>query len=112
MIEFYAACNLTNNPFRSTPVRESDPRQNIWVGYEREKQLLLKYIVRTRADQVGNDNFVIIYGDYGTGKTHALRWSKDYIQGTHQDNAIKLSPQIRPAGRPIPSRSLCASSLR
>jgi len=88
MIEFYAACNLTNNPFRSTPVRESDPRQNIWVGYDKEKQLLLKYIVRTRADQVGNDNFVIIYGDYGTGKTHALRWSKDYIQGSHQEDTV------------------------
>jgi Cdc6-like AAA superfamily ATPase len=88
MIEFYAACNLTNNPFRSTPVRESDPRQNIWVGYDKEKQLLLKYIVRTRADQVGNDNFVIIYGDYGTGKTHALRWSKDYIQGAHQEDSV------------------------
>jgi Cdc6-like AAA superfamily ATPase len=88
MIEFYAACNLTNNPFRSTPVRESDPRQNIWVGYDKEKQQLLKHLVRTRADQVGNDNFVIIYGDYGTGKTHALRWSKDYIQGTHQEDSV------------------------
>jgi hypothetical protein len=77
--EFYKSCNLTTNPFRSNPTHESDPRMNIWVGYDKEKKLLVKYLERTRADQVGNINFVMIYGDYGTGKSHALLWSKHQI---------------------------------
>jgi hypothetical protein len=77
--DFYTSCNLTTNPFRSNPTHESDPRMNIWVGYEKEKKVLVKYLERTRADQVGNVNFVMIYGDYGTGKSHALLWSKHQI---------------------------------
>jgi hypothetical protein len=83
-VEFYKACNLTTNPFRSNPVQEADPRNNIWVGYEREKTLLNKFLVRSRADQVGNANFIMIYGDYGTGKSHALLWAKHQILETHK----------------------------
>lgn len=77
--EFYRSCNLTTNPFRSNPTHEADPRMNIWVGYDKEKKLLVKYLERTRADQVGSINFLMIYGDYGTGKSHSLLWSKHQI---------------------------------
>jgi hypothetical protein len=77
--QFYRAANLTSNPFRSNPTLESDPRVNIWVGYDKERKLLVKYLERTRSDQIGNINFVMIYGDLGTGKSHALLWSKHQI---------------------------------
>lgn len=77
--DFYPLCNLEANPFRSNPTQESDPRMDIWVGYERERNILSKYLVRSRADQVGNANFVLLYGDYGTGKSHALLWAKYQI---------------------------------
>jgi hypothetical protein len=77
--DFYPLCNLAANPFRSNPTQESDPRMDIWVGYEREKNQLSKYLVRSRADQVGNANFVLLYGDYGTGKSHALLWARYQI---------------------------------
>lgn len=78
--EFYLASNLKGNPFRSNPVFGADPRMNIWVGYEREQRLLLKFITRTRCDQVGNISFVMLYGGYGTGKSHALLWACNQIQ--------------------------------
>jgi len=76
---FYRACNLTGNPFRSNPTHTSDPRIDIWVGYERQQQQLLKFLTRARADQVGNANFVMLYGGYGTGKSHALLWAQNYV---------------------------------
>lgn len=77
--DFYAKANLTENPFRSNPTQENDPRMDIWVGYEKERRTFEKYLVRTRSDQIGNANFLLIYGDYGTGKSHALLWAKYQI---------------------------------
>lgn len=77
--EFYQAANLTENPFRSNPTQESDPRMDIWVGYEKEKQQLWKFLNRSRSDQIGNSNLVLLYGDYGTGKSHALLWARHQI---------------------------------
>lgn len=77
--KFYELANLIQNPFRSNPTQEADPRMSIWVGYEKERQTLVKYLDRTRADQIGNANFLMVYGDYGTGKSHALLWSKHYV---------------------------------
>ena len=34
---------------------------------------------RSLADQVGNVNFLMLYGDYGTGKSHALLWAQHRI---------------------------------
>ena len=78
--EYYARCNLTNNPFLSTPTFAADPRAGIWVGYDREREVLVKYLRRSRADQIGNGNFIMVFGPYGTGKSHALLWARNYVQ--------------------------------
>jgi len=70
--EYYRRANLRDNPFRSNPNFAADPRARIWVGYEKQKNQLNKYLNRSLADQVGNANFLMLYGDYGTGKSHAL----------------------------------------
>lgn len=93
--QFYAACNLTTNPFRSNPAQEADPRNNIWVGYEKEKSTLSKFLVRSRADQVGNSNFIMIYGDYGTGKSHALLWAKHQILETKREEYDSVAYYIQ-----------------
>src|SRR5688500_3368014 len=77
--EFYAVTNLQYNPFRSNPIQESDPRMDIWVGYEKERQQFWKFVERSRADQVGNTNLVMVYGDFGAGKSHALLWARYQI---------------------------------
>ncbi len=79
-LEFYYACNLKDNPFRSTPAIDSDPRMRIWVGYQREKEILTKFLTRSRTDMVGNTNLLLVYGDYGNGKSHSLLWAKNHIQ--------------------------------
>lgn len=83
--QFYEACNLTGNPFRSNPTHASDSRIDIWVGYERQQTQLIKFLTRTRADQVGNTNFIMLYGGYGTGKSHALLWAQNRILNVEAD---------------------------
>lgn len=77
--EFYKKANLRENPFRSNPTQENDPRMSIWVGYDKERQQFWRYVVRARADQIGNANLLLLYGDLGTGKSHALFWAKYQI---------------------------------
>ncbi len=77
--EYYNKSNLKDNPFRSNPNFSADPRASIWVGYEKQKKQLDKYLKRSLANQVGNANFLMLYGTYGTGKSHALLWAQNRI---------------------------------
>ena len=77
---FYAAANLKSNPFRSNPVHSTDPRMDIWVGYRQEKRNFIKFLTRSRSDQIGNLTFIMIHGTWGTGKSHALLWAKNRIE--------------------------------
>jgi hypothetical protein len=77
--DFYKEANLTENPFRSNPALERDPRMGIWVGYSAEQLKLIKFLRRSLADEIGNQNLILIYGQYGTGKSHALLWSHYYV---------------------------------
>lgn len=77
--QYYEKSNLKDNPFRSNPNFAADPRARIWVGYEKQKKQLDKYLKRSLSDQVGNANFLMIYGNYGTGKSHALLWAQNRI---------------------------------
>ena len=82
--EYYKKCNLRDNPFRSNPTFATDLRARIWVGYEKQRKLLDRYLKRSLSDQVGNANFLMLYGDYGTGKSHALLWAQNRI--LHDDS--------------------------
>lgn len=77
--EYYNRSNLVDNPFRSTPNFAADPRARIWAGYQNQRKQLAKYLKRSLSDQVGNANFLMLYGDYGTGKSHALLWAQHSI---------------------------------
>lgn len=92
--EFYAASNLTDNPFRSQPIYGGDPRMAIWVSYEKQRRQMMKYLTRSRADQVGNVNFVMLYGQYGTGKSHALLWAINEITNRAKDQFNALAYYI------------------
>ena len=50
------------------------------MGYEKQKKQLDKYLKRSLSDQVGNVNFLMLYGNYGTGKSHALLWAQNRIR--------------------------------
>ena len=83
--EYYEKSNLKGNPFKSTPNFAIDPRANIWVGYEKEQKELDKFLKRSLADHVGNVNFLMLYGDFGTGKSHALLWAQHRIMHEEKD---------------------------
>ena len=83
--EYYNKSNLKDNPFRSNPNFSADPRAGIWVGYEKQKKQLDKYLKRSLANQVGNANFLMLYGTYGTGKSHALLWAQNRILHDEKD---------------------------
>jgi len=78
--EYYAAANLTTNPFRSQATFEDDPRLTVWAGQERERTTLQKFLERSRAEKVGNTNGLLLHGPYGTGKSHALLWSMQWLR--------------------------------
>ncbi|WP_218187136.1 hypothetical protein [Pseudomonas sp. NBRC 111130] len=82
--EYYKSCNLVTNPFRSQATLEDDPRLGIWAGQERERALLQKFLARSRAEQVGNTNGLLLYGTYGTGKSHALLWGTRWIKSLNE----------------------------
>ncbi|THF60381.1 hypothetical protein [Pseudothauera rhizosphaerae] len=92
--EFYKASNLTDNPFRSQPIYGGDPRMGIWVGYDKQRRQMMKFLTRSRADQVGNVNFVMLYGQYGTGKSHALLWAINEILHKRSDEFNSLAYYI------------------
>ncbi len=83
--QFYAAANLKENPFRTNPAADADVRQGIWVGYSTQREVLTKFLERSLADRVGNVNLVMIYGEFGAGKSHALLWSQHQILHAQKD---------------------------
>ena len=89
--DFYREARLQGNPFRPNPVQGTDPRIGIWVGYEPQRRQLIKYLARSRADQVGNVNFIMLYGDYGTGKSHALLWALNEITNLGKEEFNSLA---------------------
>lgn len=76
---FYAASNLKGNPFRQNPALDTDPRAGIWVGYQSERRQFMTMLTQCRADQIGASNLVLLYGELGAGKTHALLWARHQI---------------------------------
>ena len=72
---------FTNHPFRLLP----GEKVTIWAGYADIINQLLEIIESPRADKVGLYEFAIIHGSLGTGKSHALRYLKNYIEETKKD---------------------------
>jgi hypothetical protein len=93
--QFYAAANLKENPFRTNPAADADPRSGIWVGYSKQREVLSKFLERSLASKVGNVNFVLIYGDYGVGKSHALLWSQFQILHAQKEAFESLAYYIK-----------------
>lgn len=96
--KYYSKSNLNSNPFRSTPNFAADPRAGIWVGYEKQQNQFRKYLRRSLADQIGNVNFLMLYGQYGTGKSHALLWAQNLIlheQAAEFDSVCYFIPTLR-----------------
>ena len=66
---------LTRNPFTLVP----HEKVSNWAGYGELRKELVDVVESCRSDQVGLSEFVILHGDLGTGKSHALRYLKHLI---------------------------------
>lgn len=66
---------LRKNPFTLV----ADANTDVWADYEGVRQSLLDVITSCRTDQVGLSEFVVLHGEIGTGKSHALRYLQNYI---------------------------------
>lgn len=51
----------------------------MWADYASVREALLDVITSCRTDQVGLSEFVVLHGEIGTGKSHALRYLTNYI---------------------------------
>lgn len=67
---------LKRKPFGSLPTDESVQH---WAGMQETKQRLEDIVVSVRPDDIGEREFVIMYGAFGGGKTHALRFFENEI---------------------------------
>lgn len=66
---------LTRNPFSLV----ADANTDVWADYKDVQDKLLDVITSCRVDQVGLSEFVVLHGEIGTGKSHALRYLQNHI---------------------------------
>src|SRR5580692_2109586 len=75
---------LRKNPF--TLVAEANT--DVWADYEDVRKALLDVVNSCRTDQVGLSEFVVLHGEIGTGKSHALRYLQHYITVSHANEFL------------------------
>ncbi len=79
---------LKKNPF--TLVAEANT--DVWADYVDVRSALIDVISSCRTDQIGLSEFVVLHGEIGTGKSHALRYLQHYI--TVKNAATFRSPCV------------------
>ena len=73
-----------------------------WAGRLPEKQLLTDIVTTPLATDIGTSEFSVIHGEYGAGKSHAMRYFESMINEVHKDEfrsvviyvpTIKMGPK-------------------
>jgi hypothetical protein len=79
--------DLTQDPFAIVP---DGPVEN-WAGRPELEEELIDLVKGVRARDIGSTEFLILYGEYGAGKSHALRYLKTQIERRTDDfNSLVL----------------------
>ncbi len=74
--DFLTASNLKDMPFKTNTAQADDPSASIWVGYPKVRRNLEGYLLDTNKDEIGLNSLLLLNGDFGTGKSHALMWAR------------------------------------
>ena len=91
-----AAAKVTRMPFRIVPPTDMD--NLIWAG-DREVLEHLSAAARSpRPDHLETSELVLIYGDYGSGKTHTLKWLAKTLR--EDDQLVAYLPRPGVSERP------------
>ncbi len=85
--------NLKGNPFRITP--SANVHEIIWAGFPEIKSRIAMRI--KQAINIPNSSLVLNWGEYGSGKTHALRYfsSQETLKELAEGNAIPYTIDLR-----------------
>jgi hypothetical protein len=70
------AYGLTQDPFAIVP----DGAVDNWPGRKELKEDLMDLVMGVRASDIGSTEFLVLYGELGAGKSHALRFIKTQIE--------------------------------
>lgn len=73
---------LKENPFNTLP----GARVRHWAGMPEVRRTLADVVSSVRPDDIGAREFILVYGDWGAGKTHALRFFADQINHPESGN--------------------------
>lgn len=79
--------DLQEDPF---PIVPDGPVRN-WAGRADLREDLVDLVSGVRARDIGVTEFAVLYGEYGAGKSHALRYLKTYIA----DESAKQNGEFR-----------------
>jgi Cdc6-like AAA superfamily ATPase len=99
MSDVLVTAKLIKIPFTLVP----GEKVTVWAGYKELRSQLLKIIEASRTDRVGLSEFVILYGQIGTGKSHAMRYLRNWIENENKDEfqspvvyleSLKLGPKV------------------
>ena len=88
MTKTLEVAKLKANPFTLVPI----DRVTVWAGYPDLQAQLFDIVESCRSDRVGLSEFAIVHGDYGAGKSHALRFLRYCI--TERDKGKFNSPCV------------------
>ena len=96
---------LKENPFGVVPGAEVEH----WAGMPEMKTALADVVSSVRPDDIGASEFVVVYGEYGAGKSHALRYFERDINKRGDGRAIYMSEIAVGAG--LSFSALCPGIL-
>jgi hypothetical protein len=77
------------------------PRENniVWAGSTKNKNELLRIVREVRHGQLELSHLALLYGEYGSGKTHALRYVRDQLNSMGRSLVVYLEkPKVEKAG--------------
>lgn len=79
--------DLTQDPF---PIVPDGPVHN-WAGHEDLRLDLIDLIKGVRARDIGISEFVVLHGEYGAGKSHALRYLRtEIVENKNEFDSLAL----------------------
>ena len=91
-----AEFGLKEKPFAHLP---TDASTQHWAGMDKAKKGMEEIIVSVQPDDIGDQEFVIMHGTLGGGKTHALRYFSQYIAKEGYGYAFLCAKSVWPPHR-------------
>src|SRR5437868_3914466 len=90
--DILSASGFRANPFRIVPPAEMD--NILWAGDRQPIEILTDAARSPRADNLGTSEFVVLFGEFGSGKTNALKWLFKQLTADGELVAYLIKPSV------------------